>query len=98
MKIAVTYENGMVFQHFGHSQAFRVYDVQDGKIITAETVPTQGSGHGALAGFLAAQGVDTLICGGIGAGAGTGGHPAVPRRTGPGGRGGEVPACRHAGL
>ena len=69
MKIAVTYENGMVFQHFGHSQAFRVYDVQDGKIITAETVPTQGSGHGALAGFLAAQGVDTLICGGIGAGA-----------------------------
>ena len=60
---------GMVFQHFGHSQAFRVYDVQDGKIITAETVPTQGSGHGALAGFLAAQGVDTLICGGIGAGA-----------------------------
>ena len=43
MKIAVTYENGMVFQHFGHSQAFRVYDVQDGKIITAETVPTQGS-------------------------------------------------------
>lgn len=69
MKIAVTYENGMVFQHFGHSQAFRVYDVQDGKIITAETVPTQGGGHGALAGFLAAQGVDTLICGGIGAGA-----------------------------
>ena len=69
MKIAVTYENGMVFQHFGHSQAFRVYDLQDGKIITAETVPTQGSGHGALAGFLAAQGEDTLICGGIGAGA-----------------------------
>lgn len=69
MKIAVAYESGRVFQHFGHSQAFRVYDVQDGKIITAETVPTQGSGHGALAGFLAARGVDTLICGGIGAGA-----------------------------
>ncbi len=69
MKIAVTYESGMVFPHFGHTQAFKVYDVQDGEIKAAQVAPTQGSGHGALAGFLAGLGVDTLICGGIGAGA-----------------------------
>lgn len=69
MKIAVTYESGMVFPHFGHAQAFKVYDVQDGEIKAAQVAPTQGSGHGALAGFLAGLGVDTLICGGIGAGA-----------------------------
>ena len=32
MKIAVTYENGEVFQHFGHSEQFKLYEVQDGKI------------------------------------------------------------------
>lgn len=69
MKIAVTYESGMVFPHFGHAQAFKVYDVQDGEIKAAQVAPTQGSDHGALAGFLAGLGVDTLICGGIGAGA-----------------------------
>lgn len=69
MKIAVTYERGMVFPHFGHAQAFKVYDVQDGEIKAAQVAPTQGSGHGALAGFLAGLEVDTLICGGIGAGA-----------------------------
>lgn len=69
MKIAVTYENGMVFQHFGHSQAFKVYNVENGEVKAADVVPTAGSGHGALAGFLAEHGVDTLICGGIGMGA-----------------------------
>ena len=69
MKIAVTYENGQVFQHFGHTEQFKIYQVEDGKIVSTEVVDTNGSGHGALAGFLKAQGVDTLICGGIGGGA-----------------------------
>ena len=69
MKIAVTYENGQIFQHFGHTAQFKVYEAQDGKILSSQVVDTNGSGHGALAGFLAAQGVDTLICGGIGGGA-----------------------------
>ena len=69
MKIAVTYENGEVFQHFGHTAQFKVYDVEDGKISSEQIVDTNGSGHGALAGFLAEQKVDTLICGGIGYGA-----------------------------
>lgn len=69
MRIAVTYENGMIFQHFGHTQQFKVYDVQDGKIVSSEVVDTNGSGHGALAGVLTALNADVLICGGIGGGA-----------------------------
>ena len=69
MKIAVTYENGMIFQHFGHTEQFKLYEVADGKVVRAEVVDTNGSGHGALAGFLMQHGVDTLICGGIGGGA-----------------------------
>lgn len=69
MKIAVTYENGQVFQHFGHTEQFKLYEIEDGGVIAAEIVDTNGSGHGALAGFLKQAGVDTLICGGIGGGA-----------------------------
>ena len=71
MKIAVTYENGQVFQHFGHTGQFKVYEVADGKVVSSAVLPTNGSGHGALAGFLRERGVDTLICGGIGGGAHT---------------------------
>ncbi len=69
MKIAVTYEDGQVFQHFGHSSQFKIYTVEDGKIADSKVVDTNGSGHGALAGFLRSHGVGILICGGIGAGA-----------------------------
>lgn len=69
MRIAVTYEDGEIFQHFGHTQQFKVYDVQNGKIVSSEVVDTNGSGHGALAGVLGALNVDALICGGIGGGA-----------------------------
>lgn len=69
MRVAVTYENGEIFQHFGHTEQFKVYDVEDGKIVSAQIVDTNGSGHGALAGMLSALKVDALICGGIGGGA-----------------------------
>ena len=71
MKIAVTYENGQIFQHFGHTKAFKIYTVEDNKVVSADVVDTNGSGHGALAGMLRILGVDTLICGGIGGGAQT---------------------------
>ena len=71
MKIAVTYENGQIFQHFGHTEQFKIYTAEGGKIIHSEVVDTNGSGHGALAGLLSALHVDTLICGGIGGGAQT---------------------------
>lgn len=69
MRLAVTYENGMVFQHFGHTEQFKVYDIVDGKVAEAQVVGTDGNGHGALAGVLSVLKVDTLICGGIGGGA-----------------------------
>lgn len=69
MKIAVTYENGEVFQHFGHTEQFKVYDVEDGKIVSSQIVDTNGFGHGALAGFLSEYQIEVLICGGIGGGA-----------------------------
>ena len=69
MKIAVTYEAGLVFQHFGHTANFKIYDVDNGQVVSSQVVDTCGQGHGALAGFLQALGIDTLICGGIGGGA-----------------------------
>ena len=69
MKIAVTYDNGQIFQHFGHSAQFKLYEVSGGMILNTAVVDTNGSGHGALAQFLHEHSVDTLICGGIGGGA-----------------------------
>ena len=69
MKIAVTYDNGQVFQHFGHTEKFKVYEVEDGKVVSSEIVDSNGSGHGALAGLLANNDIKVLICGGIGGGA-----------------------------
>ena len=69
MKIAVTYEDGNIFQHFGHTAQFKIYEVENNEVKSAQVVDTNGHGHGALAGFLAQQSVDTLICGGIGGGA-----------------------------
>ena len=69
MKIAVTYEDGKVFQHFGKTEFFKVYEVEDSKVISSEVIGSNGTGHGALAGLLAGQSIDVLICGGIGGGA-----------------------------
>ena len=69
VRIAVTYENGEIFQHFGHTEQFKLYDVENGVIVASQVVDTNGSGHGALAGVLSALNVDALICGGIGGGA-----------------------------
>ena len=71
MKIAVTYENEQVFQHFGHTSKFKVYDVENNEIVNSEIVDTEGKGHGALATFLKDRNIDSLICGGIGGGAKT---------------------------
>lgn len=68
-KIAVTYENGQIFQHFGHTQQFKVYEVEQGKVQRSQVLETNGSGHGALADFLRNHEVSALICGGIGGGA-----------------------------
>lgn len=69
MKIAVTYQNGQIFQHFGHTEQFKIYEVEENKIVNSLVVDTNGSGHGALAGMLKALGIEVLICGGVGGGA-----------------------------
>ena len=71
MRIAVTYEDGQIFQHFGHTEQFKIYDVADGQITSAQVMSTNGSGHGALATLLGGMHVQVLICGGIGGGART---------------------------
>lgn len=69
MRIAVTYENGEVFQHFGHTEEFKIYEIEDGKVASSQIIGSNGSGHGALAELLSGKGIDVLICGGIGGGA-----------------------------
>ena len=69
MRIAVTYENGNVFQHFGHTEQFKIYNISYNNVQGSSIIDTNGSGHGALAGLLKENNVDTLICGGIGGGA-----------------------------
>lgn len=69
VKIAVTYENDMIFQHFGHTEQFKLVEVENGQIVKEEIVHATDGGHGALAKFLSDLNVEVLICGGIGAGA-----------------------------
>lgn len=69
MIIAVTYDNGEIFQHFGHTESFKLYEIEHDQIVKEQVISTNGQGHGALAGFLTEHKVDTLICGGIGGGA-----------------------------
>ena len=69
MRIAVTYDNGMVFQHFGRTAQFKLYDVEGDAVVSSRVVDTNGEGHGALAGLLSSGGVNVLVCGGIGGGA-----------------------------
>ena len=69
MKVAVTYDNGEVFPHFGHTEQFKVYEISDGKVVSSEIIGSDGAGHGALAALLADRSIDVLICGGIGGGA-----------------------------
>ena len=91
MKIAIPYENGQVFQHFGHSAQFKLYTAEEGRITGAEVVSTDGQGHGALVGFLVRNGVNVLLCGGIGGGAQMALAQAGIRLCG-------GLSCRHAGL
>ena len=69
MRVAVPFDHGKIYGHFGRTAQFKLYDLTDGRIVSSAIVDTMGNGHGALAGFLKAYAVDAIICGGIGAGA-----------------------------
>lgn len=102
MKIAIPYESGMVFQHFGHTAEFKFYEVENGQVTASEVVSTNGQGHGALVGFLAQHNANVVFCGGIGPGGTerpcTGRHPAVRRDQRPGRRGSSRLSGRKAPL
>ena len=66
MKIAVNYENGEIFQHFGQTKTFKVYTVENGTITGTALVPGAPEGHHALGHQLAAMQVDVVICGRLG--------------------------------
>ncbi len=68
-KVAITYENGEIFGHFGKCPSFLIADTDGKTVLSKNIVPTNGSGHSALFSFLAELGVHTVICGGIGQGA-----------------------------
>lgn len=70
MKIAIPIDSDeLIDQHFGHAERFRLYELDGGEVVSSEDIGTDGTGHEALAAFLLQRGVDTLVCGGIGAGA-----------------------------
>ena len=69
MRIAVTYKDGRIFQHFGHTETFQLYDISGDRVVNRTLIGTDGQGHGALVGLLRACKIDALICGGIGGGA-----------------------------
>ncbi len=68
MRIAIPYEEGNVFQHFGKSKQFKLYTIEDGKIVSSEVIDAGDTGHEALAGLLAELDVRAVICGGLGQG------------------------------
>jgi len=69
VKIAVTYSNGLIEQHFGQTKEFKVYTIEDNKIVNQEIVSTLGYAHGTLINLLVSNQINTLICGGLGQGA-----------------------------
>lgn len=69
MKIAVPFADGEVFQHFGHTENFKLYEIEAGQVVSSQIIDTNGSGHEALANFLASLSVNVVLCGGIGGGA-----------------------------
>ncbi|MBQ9128204.1 MAG: NifB/NifX family molybdenum-iron cluster-binding protein, partial [Thermoguttaceae bacterium] len=69
MKIAVPFDNGQIFGHFGQTQTFKIYETDGSQVVSTQTLAADGYAHCALANLLAKENVDALICGGIGGGA-----------------------------
>lgn len=67
--IAVPYENGNVFQRFGKATTFKIYTIENDAVVKSEVKDTEGAGHEELGLWLVWQGVNAVVCGGIGPGA-----------------------------
>lgn len=69
MRIAIAHDNGMVSEHFGHAPEFIFIDIEEGKVISKQTVKSPSHGHGIVPHFLARNNVKVVIAGGMGHGA-----------------------------
>lgn len=69
MKIAIPTDDGHVAAHFGHCSEFKVFEVSDGSVVERRSVENPGHRPGFLPRFLAGEGVNLLIAGGIGSSA-----------------------------
>ena len=66
MRIAIPYYEGLIFQHFGHAEQFKVYEIENHQVLMEMIVQPEGKGHQAVADFLRAIDVRVVICGNIG--------------------------------
>lgn len=69
MRIAVPYDNGAIYAHFGKTESFQIFEAENHRVISTEMISAGALGHSALAGVLADANVDVVLCGGIGSGA-----------------------------
>ena len=69
MFLAIPYENGQIFQHFGRTPQWKRYTIRNGTITASEILSSEGFGHSALITLLQNWQIDAVICGGIGHGA-----------------------------
>lgn len=66
MKVAVAAENGKVSAHFGHCAHFVVAEIEEGSVVSRQTVENPGHAPGALPPFVAGLGATVIIAGGMG--------------------------------
>jgi len=66
VRIAIPVFGGKLAQHFGHSEAFVVVDVEDGEVAASEQVTPPVHAPGVLPRWLAEQGCSVIIAGGMG--------------------------------
>lgn len=69
MKIAVAAMGKIVAGHFGHCESFIFFETEEGRIISEKAVPNPGHRPGFLPNFLADNGANVIISGGMGGGA-----------------------------
>ena len=72
MKVAVSYRDGEIYEHFGHAETFAIYDFDLNNMdnSTKKLIDVRDlSGHEAMVERMRAEGVDAVLCGNMGAAA-----------------------------
>ena len=66
MKIAIANNDNMCTEHFGHCEGFKIYELENGKIINEDFIKNPGHKPGFLPMFLKEKGINVIISGGMG--------------------------------